>query len=119
MADIVFRTVSLPAAQVGVPYEAGIAETGAATAITAGTVSTGALPNGLALSADYVRITGTPTKAGVYSFKVTLTDTAGAVASPSYAISVGTAGHPDRVNDINSQPLAASLAREWPATFQS
>jgi large repetitive protein len=88
VADIVWSTTKLPPAILGVPYEAGLAVTGNATAFTAATVSTGSLPPGLALAADKVRITGTPTALGSFTFVVTLTDTAGAVASPSFTIRV-------------------------------
>jgi hypothetical protein len=69
-----------------------LAVTGNATAFTAVSVNSGALPASghLAFSAERVRITGTPTRAdvGVYTFTVSLTDTAGAVVSPSFTINV-------------------------------
>ena len=88
MADIVWSTTVLPTAIRSAPYEASLAVTANATAFTAATISTGALPPGLALAADKVRITGTPTTLGTFTFVVTLTDTAGAVASPSFTIIV-------------------------------
>jgi hypothetical protein len=112
MTDITVRTATLPNALVGVAYEAGIAETGAVTAITACTVTSGSLPPGLAISAELVRITGTPTKSGTYTFKVTLTDTAGAVQSGTLTITVAVAAD-DLPGDILTQPVAAQLARTW------
>lgn len=65
MADIVYTTVNLPPAFVGVPYEAAIAYKSAATVFTAQSISAGALPTGLSLdtvsSPGSLRITGTPT----------------------------------------------------------
>lgn len=106
MADIVYTTVTLPPAQIGVPYEASVAYKGAATAVTAqsvvaGTVLTG-LPAGLALDTNgaapgSLRISGTPTGLassgntplsgeGNYTFTVSATDTGGAVVSGTLTI---------------------------------
>jgi Putative Ig domain len=104
MPDITWRTTVLPSAIRGAPYEAGLAVTGNATAFSNATVSTGSLPPGLALSADFVRITGTPTTNGSYTFAVTLTDTAGGVASGSFTIVVRDAGPSDDI------ALGANLA---------
>ena len=81
MADIVYDTASLPDAYVGVAYAVKLATHGAATPLTASSITVGALPTGLALStgATLDEITGTPTVPGTYSFTVSLTDTAGAV----------------------------------------
>lgn len=112
MADITWRSTAFPEAQVGVAYEAGLAETGSLTAVTACAVTTGALPPGLAINADHVRITGTPTTAGHYVFTLTMTDTAGGVVSPSFSIDVVYATN-DQPGDILQQPLAAQFARMW------
>lgn len=111
MADITVKTQSLPNAQVGVPYEAGIAATGNATAVTAVSVTSGALPPGLSIQASDIRVTGTPTKSGTFTFKVTLTDTAGAVQSGNLTISVV---YPV-VTDILAQTPAAQIAKTWAA----
>ena len=93
MADITWRTTVLPDAYWGSAYEASLAETGSLTAVTACIVATGALPPGLAISADFVRITGTISGVGatlpkVYTFTLTMTDTAGGVTSPTFTITV-------------------------------
>jgi len=69
MADIVYTSVTLPPAYLGVPYEAAVAYKSAATVFTAqsvvaGTVLNG-LPGGLALDTvgaapGSLRISGTP-----------------------------------------------------------
>lgn len=114
MADIVWKTVTLPNAFVGEAYEAGLAVTGAATAVT-GTVvkaGSGALPPGLSVAADFVRITGTPTVDGIYSFKLTMTDTAGGVDSGVFTVAV----MDRRQSDILELPASAQFARTWPLT---
>lgn len=117
MADITWRTTQFPLAYIGQPYEASLAETGSLTAVTACTVASGALPAGLAISADFVRITGTPTgpahtAVGTYTFTLTMTDTAGGVTSGSFTITVAAGDHIDG-QPVNTLPLAAQLAKEW------
>lgn len=79
---------TLPAFQVSVPVADGVAADGDET-ITY-TVSTGALPAGLALSATTGAITGTPTSAGPYAFDLTATNDAGHVTA-SFAGTVAAA----------------------------
>jgi hypothetical protein len=108
LADIVWATVTLPGGFVGEAYEAGLAFTGNATAVTASAVVTGALPPGLSLDAtSKVRITGTPTATGIYTFTLSLTDTAGTVNSGSFTIIVGNRSP----LDILLQPPAVQVAR--------
>lgn len=121
MADITWRTASLPDATAGVPYEAGLAETGSLTAVTASAVVSGSLPPGLSLSADKVRITGTPKGTGIgttYIFTISLTDTAGAVTSPSLSITVRSAGDVQgKDKPFSTLPVAAQMAAMWPSQF--
>lgn len=125
MADIVWRTTQagFPVAYVGVPYEAGLAVTGNATAITNCVVASGALPPGLSISADFVRVTGTvvaavgTNPAGTYTFTLTMTDTAGGVTSGSYSIKVEFGGPSDEINNVGgpgAEPLLNQLAKAWP-----
>jgi hypothetical protein len=110
VADIVYKTVALPPGYLNVPYEAGVSVF-AATAMTAGGVSTGALPTGLVVNAtDHMRITGTPTVAGLYTFTLTMTDTAGAVVSGSYTIYIG----PPTDEPQGVRSLADQLRIQWP-----
>jgi hypothetical protein len=112
MPDITYATVKFPPGFVGVPYEAAIGYLGAATAITAASVSTGALPTGLVVNAtDHVRITGTPTVAGTFTFTLSMTDTAGAVVSGSYTITITPAGQqPPAARSLNDH-----LRIQWPS----
>lgn len=108
MPDIIYTQVTLHEGIVGRPYEAGIGMTGAATAITARSVSTGALPPGLALAAaPDIRITGTPTTPGTYTFTLSYTDTAGAVVSPSYSLQViNSAGDNEKTGNLTATESA-------------
>lgn len=101
-----YTTATLPAAQIGVPYEAAVTGKGSVGALTAqAVVQTGALnglPTGLSLDASggnpgSLRITGTPTGAasagntplsgeGNYTFQLTVTDGATPVASSTLTI---------------------------------
>lgn len=103
---VVYKTVTLPNAIVGVPYEAAIGMT-VAGAVTAFALSTGTLPPGLAVSsATDARIVGTPTSAlnpawvnnengtgssfapNQFNFTLTANDGGGAVVSGTYTILV-------------------------------
>jgi hypothetical protein len=112
MPDITYVSSKFPPGFVGVPYEAAVGYTGAATAITAAGVSTGALPTGLVVNAtDHVRITGTPTVAGTFTFTLTMTDTAGASVSGSYTITIT----PAVQEPINARTLNDHLRIQWPS----
>lgn len=123
MADIVWRTTRLPDAIIGIPYEASLAVTGNATAITAASASP-SLPTGLSFSADFVRITGTPLKAskGLWTGTITLTDTAGGQASGTLKLLVRFHNPEDLTGDLasitnslgSSTLVAADLERAWP-----
>jgi Putative Ig domain len=112
-ADITFDTVNLPMGFVNVPYEAAIAYHGNATALSASAVATGNLPTGLALDValPFSRITGTPTVDGLFTFTLSLTDTAGAKTSGTYTIYISTleAGEIERAITNRAQMLVA-----WP-----
>lgn len=115
MADIVWSTTTLPDAVIGAAYEGSFAVTGNASAITAATVSSGSLPPGLAIDADQVRITGTPTAKGTYTFQITLTDTAGSVQSGQFTIVCRYADNGDREwLSAEGNLAAAEVKRQWP-----
>ena len=69
-----FQPDTLPAAQVGVAYEAKVHISGNATPAGQFSVPEGALPAGLALETlkgqDTARIFGTPTQAGTFKLKL-------------------------------------------------
>jgi hypothetical protein len=109
MPDIVYTTVKMNPGFVGVPYEEAIGYTGA-TVVTAGSVSTGALPTGVTFNADHTRLTGTPTTPGLFTFTLSMTDTGGAVISGSYSIRIAPAGQQPPA----TQSLNDTLRIQWP-----
>ena len=75
------------AAEVGVPFRKALTAAGGSGSYT-WSVSTGALPAGVAVDAATGAISGTPQRAGTYSFVVTATDSEGRVATTSAALRV-------------------------------
>ncbi len=73
--DLGFDPASLPAGRTGVPYEATIRVVGHVTPVIGFVIAEGSLPGGLTLEYherdDFARITGTPTQAGTFTFKLT------------------------------------------------
>lgn len=64
---------------VGTPYDSFVVVTGGTGPYTFA-VTSGSLPTGLSLNASTGEITGTPSAAGPFSFKITVTDSTGATA---------------------------------------
>ena len=115
-ADIIVQTTKFPQGFVGVSYEAGIATTGNATAITAHSIATGALPPGLAINnTDHLRITGIPTSAGKFTFTISLTDTGGTTTSGSLSILISSVGKSPLADGL--LPVSDQLKVQWPAQF--
>ncbi|MCJ8055281.1 putative Ig domain-containing protein [Shinella curvata] len=78
---------ALPAGTVGTAYSKTFSAT-KGTAPYSYAVTSGALPNGLALSTAGV-VSGTPDADGAYSFDVTATDAFGATITANYSLAVG------------------------------
>jgi hypothetical protein len=115
-ADIVFANTKLPVGFVNVAYEAGIAITGNATAVTGHAIVTGALPPGLVINAtDHVRITGIPTASGKFTFTMSLTDTGGTTTSGAYSIIIVSPGKSPMTD--GNMPIADQLKVQWPSEF--
>lgn len=135
MTDIVHDTTALPDAFVGQPYVAAVAFHGAATAlIPADSVLTAnaagapdgttSLPAGLTINTttNGTVISGTPLAthgAGVYSFKVSLQDTAGLVQSGTVTLALHSASIQDGGGwpSVPGDPAfsnAAALTRLFP-----
>ena len=112
-------TSSLTEGVVGTAYSATLAATGGTTPYT-WSVSTGALPGGLSLSASTGAITGTPSAAGTFTFTAKVTDattpTPGTatkvltitVASSTLTITSGSTLPPATKSQAYSTTLAAS-----------
>jgi len=70
---LTMTTTSLPSAAVGAPYSVTLAATGGTPSYT-WRLTSGRMPNGLALSSSTGILSGTPTVAGSYSLGITVTD---------------------------------------------
>ncbi len=80
-------TTSLPNGRIFRAYSQTLTATGGLTPYTWAILS-GALPNGLTLTAATGRISGTPTRLGTYTFTVRLTDSVGATATKTLSITI-------------------------------
>ena len=90
-ATLTVNPSSLPPGTQGVVYSQTVIASGG-TAPYSYSVSSGALPSGLALNAASGVITGTPTTTGQFLFTVEAIDTNGNFGSRSYAVNIGTGG---------------------------
>ncbi len=92
-----FDPASLPAAQVGVPYDVKVTVTQNVTPAGQFSISEGALPKGLTMEKvqdeNSARISGTPEEAGTFTFKIYVwcygTNVNGQSGEMSYTIKVG------------------------------
>lgn len=108
---VVYKTASLPLGFVGVPYEAAVGMT-VAGAVSGFALSTGTLPPGVAVSsASDARLVGTPTQAGVYTFKVTANDGGGAVVSSFLTITIYDAPGDEKSTADLATPTAVATHR--------
>jgi hypothetical protein len=92
-SSLQFSTSSLPAGQVGAAYSTMVQATGGATPYH-WSISSGALPAGLTLSAATGTISGTPTTSGSFPFTTKVTDstsTTAQTATKSLSITVASA----------------------------
>lgn len=117
-ADIVYTTTVLPPAYLGAPYEGSVAYKGAGSVVTAQSVASGALPGGLALDTfsaapGSLRISGTPTALGTFTFALTITDTAGAAVSSNYTIVV----HPFSDLPWSQRSVLEVIEAAWPLGY--
>jgi hypothetical protein len=85
-AALTITTATLPNGTVGTAYSQTLAAAGGTGTLT-WSVSTGALPTGLTLSATG-SLTGTPTAAGTFNFTLQVADAAGRNATASFTITV-------------------------------
>lgn len=115
-ADIVIQTTKLPIGYVNVAYEAGLATTGNASAITGHSIASGALPPGLTVnSSDHLRITGVPTSGGKYTFTIGLTDTGGTTTSAPLTIQIVGVGKSPMAE--GALPVSDQMKVQWPSEF--
>jgi len=84
---LVITTSSLPAGRVGAAYSQSLQASGGAPPYS-WTVVSGQLPLGLTLVPDSGTISGTPTTAGTYSFRVRVTDSGTAAAEATFSLAI-------------------------------
>jgi len=111
---VAVTTSSLPGGTVGVPYAATLSATGGVGAYV-WTVTAGALPGGLALTAGTGAIGGTPTAAGTFEFTVQATDGAG--ASGTKALSIVVAAAPPALQVTTTSLPAGTVGTSYSATL--
>jgi hypothetical protein len=107
VTPVQITTSSVPAGQVGVSYSTMIQATGGTTPYS-WTITAGALPVGLTLSAGTGSISGTPTASGSFSFTAKVTDSTSPTAQTgTKAINLTIAAAPNPVQiTSNSLPSA-------------
>ena len=99
VTPVQITTGSVPAGQVGVAYSTMIQATGGTTPYS-WSISSGALPAGLTLSAATGTISGTPTTSGSFTFSAKVTDSTSPTAqtaSQSFTLTIATAPLPVQI----------------------
>jgi hypothetical protein len=84
---LAITTTSIGDATVGVPYSASLVAAGGKSPYT-WSISSGALPTGILLTASTGAIAGTTSSTGAFNFTAKVTDSAGSTASQAYSLSV-------------------------------
>jgi hypothetical protein len=106
-------TAALPSGITGVAYEAKLSAVGG-TAPYEWAKEGGSLPDGLTLSAAGI-ISGTPTKAGEFTFNVSATDATGSTDDAAFMITITAADAPGKPAKLNAEPGDGSVALTWEA----
>jgi putative Ig domain-containing protein len=104
---ITVNPATLPAGEVGEPYNEAITQTGGVEPATF-SLSEGALPNGLTLSPRGV-LSGTPTVEGVFLITVRATDAEGSFGERAYALEITSGGIVDLVRGAVSPSSLSGL----------
>jgi len=86
-AQITLSPAALPDGTVGTAYSQTISASGGAGGYTF-SVSSGALPSGLALASNTGVISGNPTTEGIFTFEITATDSGSCTGKKSYTIKI-------------------------------
>jgi hypothetical protein len=92
-SPLTVSTTSLANGRTGIVYSQTLKAAGGSGGYS-WAIKEGSLPDGLSLAAKTGGISGTPNKAGTFSFTVQVSDVAGTAASQSLAIIISFAGAP-------------------------
>jgi hypothetical protein len=112
-SETTIDTEALADGLTGVAYKATLSAVGGKSPYTWGKES-GALPDGLSLSESGV-ISGTPTKAGKFDFKVSATDATNDRAEAPLRITVTNADVPGKPKSLDAEPGDGKVAISWGA----
>ncbi|HEV2314376.1 MAG TPA: putative Ig domain-containing protein [Candidatus Acidoferrales bacterium] len=110
---------SLPAGQVGVAYQASNTASGGTSPYT-WSITSGALPVGLALSASSGAISGKPSVSGSSSFMIRVSDAASNWAQQPLSIQIGATTPPSStLKIITTSLLAGAVGQGYSTTIQA
>lgn len=85
--SLAITTTSLPGGTVGTPYSQTVSATGGSGPYT-WAVSSGSLPNGLALGASNGTLSGAPSSANTFNFTIQVTDAANSTATQAFTVTI-------------------------------
>ncbi|MGB6526340.1 MAG: Ig domain-containing protein, partial [Candidatus Acidiferrales bacterium] len=111
-------TVNLPGGQVGVTYSTAAIATGG-TAPYTWSISSGALPIGLALSSATGGIAGTPTQSGQSSFTLRVSDSTGLSAQQALNIQIGATQAPSSLQINTTSLLGGVVGQGYSVALQA
>ncbi|MGB7172861.1 MAG: Ig domain-containing protein, partial [Candidatus Acidiferrales bacterium] len=111
-------TVNLPGGQVGVTYSSAAIATGG-TAPYTWSISSGALPIGLALSSATGGIAGTPTQSGQSSFTLRVSDSTGLSAQQALGIQIGATQAPSSLQINTTSLLGGVVGQGYSVALQA
>jgi virginiamycin B lyase len=126
-ATPIISGAALPAGTTGSPYSTQLTASGGTPPYSSWTVTTGALPAGLALNSATGAISGTPLAAGTSTVSVTVRDSLGAISPPqvlsiavaaqacTYSLSAGSAAFPS-AGGFGSVNVTAPAGCSWLVT---
>lgn len=105
---ITLAPTTLPPATAQMPYAQSVSASGGTAPYTY-TISSGALPAGLALNPATGLISGTPLQGGLFNFTIRATDANGCIGANPYTLTVLAAGPNIPMLDLRSLSLLAIL----------
>jgi Putative Ig domain len=110
-------TSTLPAGVAGLPYSQSLAVTGGTAALT-WSLTAGALPGGVTLSAATGLLSGTPTASGTFRFSVSVVDSGAPQQTATVALTLAVAAPKLTLMAIEASPITtATVGQAYSAAF--